>query len=213
MFLPGKFHGQRSLAGYHPWSFKEWDMTEWLSIAHTSPKRQPIQMRLPGAWSSRSGRRTEIEPGGLPVSPKLDCVFQGALQAFLLPPRIPYPFFFLALNMASVLDIDYICWWPVSGKYSLWLPALYESSSPLNALASSLKSPPSGEGSAIRGRGTSQRTHGGHSRKSHQGLHDLLKEPRGKSQPCGLHTQTSENRLRLWPFEDPLVHFLGNVSS
>ena len=28
VFLPGKFHGQRSLAGYSPWSHKESDMTE-----------------------------------------------------------------------------------------------------------------------------------------------------------------------------------------
>ena len=28
VFLPGKFHGQRSLAGSHPWGHKELDMTE-----------------------------------------------------------------------------------------------------------------------------------------------------------------------------------------
>ena len=28
VFLPGKSHGQRSLAGYSPWSHKELDMTE-----------------------------------------------------------------------------------------------------------------------------------------------------------------------------------------
>ena len=31
VFLPGKFHGQRSLAGYSPWGHKESDMTEQLS--------------------------------------------------------------------------------------------------------------------------------------------------------------------------------------
>ena len=34
VFLPGKSHGQRSLAGYSPWYHKELDMTEQLS-AHT----------------------------------------------------------------------------------------------------------------------------------------------------------------------------------
>ena len=29
-FLPGKFHGQRSLVGYSPWVRKESDTTEWL---------------------------------------------------------------------------------------------------------------------------------------------------------------------------------------
>ena len=32
LFLPGKFHGQRSLAGYSPWGCKELDMTEQLSL-------------------------------------------------------------------------------------------------------------------------------------------------------------------------------------
>ena len=30
IFLPGKFHAQRSLAGYSPWGRKESDTTEWL---------------------------------------------------------------------------------------------------------------------------------------------------------------------------------------
>ena len=31
-FLPGKFHGQRSLVGYSPWGHKESDTTEQLNI-------------------------------------------------------------------------------------------------------------------------------------------------------------------------------------
>ena len=34
IFSPGKFHGQRSLAGYNPWGHKELDMTDLLSM-HT----------------------------------------------------------------------------------------------------------------------------------------------------------------------------------
>ena len=30
VFLPGKFYGQRSLAGYSPWGHRKSDMTEWL---------------------------------------------------------------------------------------------------------------------------------------------------------------------------------------
>ena len=30
VFLPGEFHGQRSLVNYGPWDPKELDMTEWL---------------------------------------------------------------------------------------------------------------------------------------------------------------------------------------
>ena len=32
VFLPGEFHGQRSLASYSPWGLKELDMTEWLTL-------------------------------------------------------------------------------------------------------------------------------------------------------------------------------------
>ena len=31
VFLPGEFHGQRSLEGNSPWSHKELDMTDWLA--------------------------------------------------------------------------------------------------------------------------------------------------------------------------------------
>ena len=33
VFLPGEFHGQRSLVGYSPWGCKELDMTEWLALS------------------------------------------------------------------------------------------------------------------------------------------------------------------------------------
>ena len=32
LFLPGEFHGQRSLAGYSPWGHKELDITETPNI-------------------------------------------------------------------------------------------------------------------------------------------------------------------------------------
>ena len=37
VFLPGKFHGQRSLVGYSPWGRKDSDTTEELSMqAHAA---------------------------------------------------------------------------------------------------------------------------------------------------------------------------------
>ena len=33
LFLPGIFRGQRNLGGYSPWSHKESDMTEWLTLS------------------------------------------------------------------------------------------------------------------------------------------------------------------------------------
>jgi len=35
VFLPGNFHGQRSLEGYSPWGHKELDMIGWLSTQET----------------------------------------------------------------------------------------------------------------------------------------------------------------------------------
>ena len=32
VFLPGEFHGQRSLVGYSPWRCKELDMIERLTV-------------------------------------------------------------------------------------------------------------------------------------------------------------------------------------
>ena len=33
VFLPGEFHGQRSLAGYSPKGRKDLDVTEWLILS------------------------------------------------------------------------------------------------------------------------------------------------------------------------------------
>ena len=42
IFLPGEFHGQRSLAGYSPWGRKESDSTEQLTLApEPSPAQDP----------------------------------------------------------------------------------------------------------------------------------------------------------------------------
>ena len=35
VFLPGEFHGQRSLLGYSPWGGNEWDRTERLTHIYT----------------------------------------------------------------------------------------------------------------------------------------------------------------------------------
>ena len=37
VYLPGKFHGQRSLASYSPWSHKELGMTEQLTQQQKAP--------------------------------------------------------------------------------------------------------------------------------------------------------------------------------
>ena len=45
VFLPRKFHGQRSLVGYSPWGPKESDMTEWLTCLLSCWKKANKNMR------------------------------------------------------------------------------------------------------------------------------------------------------------------------
>ena len=45
-FLPGEFHGQRSLAGYSPWGRKESDTTERLIHTHTHTHTHTICLQV-----------------------------------------------------------------------------------------------------------------------------------------------------------------------
>ena len=59
IFLPGEFHGQRSLVGYSPWGHKELDMTEWLTFlmcVHKSTKN--IRFSVAGNFA-----QTKLEQG------------------------------------------------------------------------------------------------------------------------------------------------------
>ena len=40
VFLPGEFHGQRSLVGYSTWGRKESDTTEWLRLSNLITRQQ-----------------------------------------------------------------------------------------------------------------------------------------------------------------------------
>ena len=46
VFLPGEFHGQRSLVGYSPWGHKELDITEQLSMYATSVAPRILNFKL-----------------------------------------------------------------------------------------------------------------------------------------------------------------------
>ena len=64
VFLPGEFHGQRSLVGYSPWNLKESDTTEQLhfhfSVSYIGEGNgNPLQCSC--LENPRDG-----EPGGLP---------------------------------------------------------------------------------------------------------------------------------------------------
>ena len=55
-FLPGKFHGQRSLEGYSSWGHRELDTTEWLST-HTWLLKCPTLV-----WDAHSRSYWALEP-------------------------------------------------------------------------------------------------------------------------------------------------------
>jgi len=46
VILPGEFHGQRSLAGYSPWSRKELDMTEQLILSLSLSSSMPGRVQF-----------------------------------------------------------------------------------------------------------------------------------------------------------------------
>ena len=58
VFLPGKFPGQRSLAGYSPWCHKESNVTEYLStwMINSLLNRE--------GRKENSGQRGEFQQGG-----------------------------------------------------------------------------------------------------------------------------------------------------
>ena len=52
VLLPGKFHGQRGLAGYSPWGSKESDTSEWLRAAQRVVKERHHWTSAHGGLSS-----------------------------------------------------------------------------------------------------------------------------------------------------------------
>ena len=85
VFLPGKFHGQRSLRGYSPWGHKESDTTK-----HRTAQQPAKTMTAPITYGVS---RTPARP-----SSKLPTLMRG--NAFLLsgwnPPSHPWFFLFLS---------------------------------------------------------------------------------------------------------------------
>ena len=60
IFLPGKFHGQRSLVGYSPWGHEELDTTEF---THTACRTSVLWPEIePGPWQWVPGTLTRL-PG------------------------------------------------------------------------------------------------------------------------------------------------------
>ena len=69
VFLPGEFHGQRSLVGYSLWGFKELDVTLWLTytgcIFYLFPRwfssKESVCQELQGTWVWSLGQKDPLE--------------------------------------------------------------------------------------------------------------------------------------------------------
>ena len=66
VLLPGKFHGQRSLAGYSSQGHKESDMTE-----HTQQSSETASWKRPSGCAVWEGLGAFILSPGMPLSPNL----------------------------------------------------------------------------------------------------------------------------------------------
>ena len=65
VFLPGKFHGRRSLVGYSPWGHKESDMTEWFHFTSLHVFWMGLPRWLSGkefTFQCRRGRKCGFDP-------------------------------------------------------------------------------------------------------------------------------------------------------
>ena len=64
VFLPGKFHGKRSLAGYSSWSRKELDMTEYAHVHRLQLRVHLPQLKnLHGHDKDGSSCMLQVRPG------------------------------------------------------------------------------------------------------------------------------------------------------
>ena len=83
VFLPGEFHGRKSLVGYSLWSRKQLDMTERLTLY--PPLSHPTPVLLPGESHGRRslvgcspwGREKSDMTERLPFHFSLSCIGEG----------------------------------------------------------------------------------------------------------------------------------------
>ena len=92
MFLPGESHGQRSLAGYSPWSYKESDTTEVTSSSSTAAygllteeqiQNHPIGIHTWGC-SPNSGLRVTVSSGTTATAMNIPLANEMCQVTFLL---------------------------------------------------------------------------------------------------------------------------------
>ena len=92
VFLPGKFHRQRSLVGYSPWGPREWDTTE-----HTNTQTHPTA--FPKGWNTQ-----QFHQQGL----RWLCSLHEIKRTFNGPVNLMLPCWFLfLLLLKDVIDYEW----------------------------------------------------------------------------------------------------------
>ena len=69
-YLPGEFHGQKSLAGYNPWGLKELDTTEQLTLSFSLFYVKNEKMGWERTFELVEGRRGILESPSQRESPR-----------------------------------------------------------------------------------------------------------------------------------------------
>ena len=117
VFLSGKFHEQRSLAGYSPWSHKESDTTERLST-QACQHRHKKEPRIVLKQDSKVWMENILECNDLPWPPK-SCLFTQLplphsqfmkhyiTMQILTPGLIPIPNSHMFLNVFPLIRNKY----------------------------------------------------------------------------------------------------------
>ena len=60
VFLPGEFHGQRSMVAYSPWGRKESDTTQWVTLWRVNPWKEVTMCQTLLNWSSLQPYETSL---------------------------------------------------------------------------------------------------------------------------------------------------------
>ena len=92
VFLPGKSHGQRSLAGYSPWGHKESDMIEQLNNSNNMVlivallwELKKVKTKLEAFWDWASESCCSVAKSHLPLCDPMDYSMPGFPVLHYLP--------------------------------------------------------------------------------------------------------------------------------
>ena len=98
VFLPGKFHGERSLVGYSPWGHKELDTTECAYARMHAHTHTHTHTQTQGITCKIKGSENQVAQSYPTVCDPLDCSLPGSSLHGIFQARVlewvvlPFPF-------------------------------------------------------------------------------------------------------------------------